>query len=368
MIAILKTRFLLLARKPASFIVITIIICAFAYVLGLGSQSKLPIAVYSDLDEKQTDVIMDELENLPETEFTIYSENEAIKSVEDGKYEVAIHFMKDGFEIITSPDFMEAPLLQNELITIYSKITQEDAIVSDYPVHQQTQVKSLLEESNENPSFNINYLNFSNDGDFIWDSKLHSLFGFSLFMVIYTVANGVFHIVMERRNHIWDRLTISSIGKTEVYIANVFYSFLIGYLQVALVLSIFHFVVGVDFYGGFSKSLVVVIPYILCIVALSIFIASIAGTPGKFNAMIAVIAVPFAMLGGAYWPLEIVTSKVILALSYISPVTYGLELLKGVTINQSSILELMQPLGLLLLMTVVFMGIGINVMEKKGQR
>ena len=52
MIDILKTKFLLLARKPASFIIITIIIGAFAYVLGLGQQSKLPIAVYSSLEEQ----------------------------------------------------------------------------------------------------------------------------------------------------------------------------------------------------------------------------------------------------------------------------------------------------------------------------
>lgn len=57
------------------------------------------------------------------------------------------------------------------------------------------------------------------------------------------------------------------------------------------------------------------------------------------------------MLGGAYWPLEIVSSKVIL---------------KGVTINARSYVELLQPLSLLLFMTVVFMGIGISVMEKKN--
>jgi len=80
----------------------------------------------------------------------------------------------------------------------------------------------------------------------------------------------------------------------------------------------------------------------------------------------AFIAVPFAMLGGAYWPLEIVSSKVILALSYISPIKYGLEILKGVTINASPYVELLQPLSLLLFMTVVFMGIGISVLEKKS--
>ncbi|WP_052130287.1 ABC transporter permease [Ureibacillus sinduriensis] len=364
---IFKTKLLLLARQPASFIIITIIICAFAYVLGLGSQSKLPIAVFSDLKDEQTKIYMAEFGNIPETEFTLVKEERAISLVEKGEYDVAVHLMGDGFELITSPDFMDSALINNELTMIYSRLTQKEAIINATPTSEQDEVERIIDKAAENPSFHIKYSSFTNDGDFIWDSKLHGLFGFSLFMVIYTVSNGVYPIIMDRRKRIWDRLTVSSIGKTEVYLANILYSFLIGYLQVVLVLSIFHFIVGVDFYGGFYNSLLMVIPYLLCIVSLSIFIASVVSTQGKFNAVIMVIAVPFAMLGGAYWPLEIVTSDVILALSYISPITYGLELLNGVTINNSSFVDLIQPLGVLLFISVVLMGIGINVMERREQ-
>ncbi|QCR32871.1 ABC transporter permease [Lysinibacillus sp. SGAir0095] len=367
MIDIIKTKFKLLIRQPASFIIITVIICAFAYVLGQGSQSKLQIAVFSELNEQQTSTYMNELHNIPETAFTLYKSDEAITLVEDGEYEVAVHLMEDGFELVISPDFKDAPLINHELTTIYSKLKQKEAIISATPINEQENVGHIIEEAAAHPSFHINYSSFSNDGAFIWDSRLHSLFGFSLFMVIYTVANGVYPIILERKNHIWNRLTVSAIGKTEIYIANILYSFLIGYLQVVLVLSIFHFVVGVDFYGGFYKSVLLMIPYLLCIVSLIIFIASIANTPGKFNAIISVIAVPFAMLGGAYWPLEVVTSEVILALSYISPITYGLELLNGVTIYNSPIDDLLLPFGVLLFMSVVLMGVGINVMERRQQ-
>ncbi|MFC7684699.1 ABC transporter permease [Ureibacillus sp. GCM10028918] len=367
MIHILKTKFLLLVRQPASFIIITIVICAFAYVLGLGSQGKFPVAVFSDLIDEQTEIYMKELEKIPEMEFTLYKADRAVSFVEDGEFEVAVHLMEDGYELITSPDFMDEALITNELTMIYSKLTQKEAIIRATPANQQDEAEQIINEAAADPSFHIKYASFTNDEDFIWDSKLHSLFGFSLFMVIYTVSNGVYPIIMDRRMHIWDRLTTSAIGKTEIYIANILYSFLIGYIQVLLVLSIFHFVVGVDFYGGFYKSLLLVIPYLLCIVALSIFIASVVSTPGKFNAIIMVIAVPFAMLGGAYWPLEIVTSEVILALSNISPITYGLELLNGVTINNSSFKDLLQPLGILLFISVVLMGIGINVMERREQ-
>ncbi|RNC99242.1 ABC transporter permease [Lysinibacillus halotolerans] len=366
MIDILKTKFLLLLRKPAGFIIITIIICTFAYILGLGQQSKMPIAVYSDLDQEQTEAFLLELKEIPEIDFTLYDEEEAIEMVKDGNTDVAVHLMEKKFELIISPSYLDAALLKNQLNRIYGEFTQQQAIIEAYDDNPSINVEEIIESADAQPSFQIQYLNFSNDGDFVWNPKLHSLFGFTLFMVIYTVANGVAHIVMERRTFIWDRLRISAIGKTEVYLANVIYCFLIGYLQVVLVLSIFY-VGGVDFYGGFGKTLLVVIPYLLCIVALAFFIASVAGTSGRFNAYISVLAVPLAMLGGAYWPLEIVSSKAILALSYVSPITYGLDLLNGVTIHSSSMNELVQPLGVLLFMTIIFMGIGINVMEKKEQ-
>lgn len=366
LIAILKTKFLLLARNPGSFIIITIIIGAFAYVLGLGQQGQMPIAVYSSLEKQSTDRVMESLEQLSTYRFSLVDEQTAVQKVEDGDVEVAVSLFEDGFELFVSANFLDAPLLQNELNTIYSQLRQKEQILDKYPEEEREKVATIFNEATENPSFSINYSNLSNDQPFIWDSKLHSLFGFSLFMVIYTLAIGIYHIVTERRNLIWDRLTVASIKKSEVYIANLLYCFIVGYVQVAMILCIFRFVIGIDFYGGFWKTLILIIPYLLCMIAIMIFIASIANTPGKYNAFITLIAVPCAMLGGAYWPLEIVSSDMLLALSYISPIRYGMELLNGATLYGQSIVELLQPAGILLFMTILFMGLGINIMEKRS--
>lgn len=72
----------------------------------------------------------------------------------------------------------------------------------------QDEVTSAIAVARTAPSFDIQYANFANEKGFKWDNGLHTLFGFALFMVIYTVANGVNHIVMERRNGIWNRLTV----------------------------------------------------------------------------------------------------------------------------------------------------------------
>ena len=207
--------------------------------------------------------------------------------------------------------------------------------------------------------------NFRNSESKVIDNQLQGIFGFSLFFVVYTIAFNVVHILEEKQGRIWDRMIVSSVKKWEMYAGNILYSFIMGYFQVLLVFVAFHYGAGVDFHGGFGKTLVVLIPYVLAIVSLSMLIAGLSKSIRQFNALIQILSVSMAMLGGAYWPIEIVSSKFMLLLGKFTPILYGMEALKGATIYSYSYTDLLQPISVLLVMAVVLMGIGINVMEKR---
>ena len=92
-----------------------------------------------------------------------------------------------------------------------------------------------------------------------------------------------------------------------------------------------------DFNGNFVEACLLVIPYVFSIVALSTLITALVKNVQQFNAMLPIVSVSSAMIGGAYWPLEIVESKFLLTLSKINPLTYGMEVLNGVTVYGYSI-------------------------------
>lgn len=336
MIAIFKTKCLLLIRNPLHYIISTLIICLFVYLMGYQSNESMAIA--SSLNEEKTTQI---LQGMPFYNYELHTELEARELVGKSKMKVAIFLYEKEFKLVVASDFMDSALLQNELKMQYQK-----ALIT----------KEL------SPAFQLNYEN----DEYIYSHSLLMLFSFSLFMVIYTVASGVSYILAERNSGVWDRLLVSSISKWQAYTANLAYAFCISYAQMILVFSIFHYVAGVDFYGKFIYVLLSLIPYLLCVIALAIFIASITSTVSQFNTMMMVIAISFSMLGGLYWSLEFVSSPIIYALSYISPIKYGLEILNGVTLYNSTWNELLQPISILLFMAVVLMGIGINMMEKKA--
>jgi ABC-2 type transport system permease protein len=97
-----------------------------------------------------------------------------------------------------------------------------------------------------------------------------------------------------------------------------------------------------------------------------VFLTGLVNNEQQFRAIISIVSVSMAMIGGAYWPLEIVSSKILLTLSKFVPVTYGMELLKGAAVYGNSISDLLYPISILFFMGVVLMGLGINLVERRN--
>ncbi|WP_102274754.1 ABC transporter permease [Cytobacillus massiliigabonensis] len=356
-------KFRLLLRKPGAFIATTIICIAFAYLLGKSSFTKVEVPVYSSLPEEEVNEIVEELNKGDSFSFVAGDEKEVKNKVASGNAEAGISLDADFFTIYQVGNTENFHLINQYVERYYLKRLQEKAVI-DLAVDSNKAIEKI-NEVKENHLFELSVASFSDDNQWVYDPGLQSLFGFALFFSIYTVAFNVVEILREKQLGIWDRLILSSTTKLEMYVGNLLYCFFIGYLQISLIFVVFKFGAGVDFYGSFGKTLILIIPYLFSIVALSIFLTGIVKTIGQFNALVPLISVSFAMLGGAYWPIEIITSETLLTISKAIPITYGMELLKGATISGLSYSELLYPVSILILMGVVMMGIGIRLMERR---
>src|SRR5699024_1928944 len=126
----------------------------------------------------------------------------------------------------------------------------------------------------------------------------------------------------------------------------------------------FRYIAGVDFGGNFVYTLLALVPYVFAIVSLCILITGLVKTAQLYNVVTSVMGLALVMIGGAFWPLGVVETKWILALSKIDPVTYGLEVANG-AVYGDAFTDLLFPISILLLMGVVLTGIGIHLMEKR---
>ncbi|WP_316252544.1 ABC transporter permease [Bacillus aquiflavi] len=340
----------------------------FAYFIGQGNEIKVSIPVYSNIENIETNSLWKQLKASDTFDFYLTSKKEVNKIVSEGKAEAGVELKQDSYRIIITSKTENVNLVRQYIETVYADVFRHDQIVkavSSQANIEITKLKDTLAEVNETPIFSLNRANFRGDQTVVIDGKLQAIYGFSLFFVIYTIAYNVLHILLEKNEGVWDRMILSPVRKWEMYTSNLLYSFVVGYIQVVLIFLVFRFGAGVDFYGGFGKTLILLIPYVFSIVAMSILITSIVKNTQQFNAVIPLVSVSMAMIGGAYWPLEIVSSDVMLTLSKFVPITYGMEALKGATVYGYSLSELMYPMSILFLMGVVMIGIGINFMEKR---
>lgn len=353
----------LLFRKPGVFIATTLICMVFAFFLGKSSYSEVQVPVYSSLPDREVDAIVEELNKSESFNYVVESEASVKNKVADGSVEAGVELEAEDFTLYQTGQTENYHLIHQDLSTFYLNMLKEKAVLE--VAGDSDEVRKGLKEVKDNPVLSLSVSSYTDEEKWIYDPSLQSLFGLTLFFSIYTVAFSVIEILREKQEGIWDRIILSPTSKMGMYAGNLIYSFIIGYVQIALIFLVFKFGTGVDFYGGFGKTLVLIIPYLFTIIAMSIFIAGLVKTIGQFNALIPLISVSFAMLGGAYWPIEIVTSDFLLALSKIIPITYGMELLKGATISGLSYSDLLFPISILLLMGVALMGIGIRLMESR---
>lgn len=367
MIGILLAKFKMFIRNPWTFVIFTGMSIGFAFILsGTGYSNAIEVPVYAVDESVQDSLVGSELSDSDAFTFKWLAEEEMMGQITSGKAEVGVKLLEDDFQMVVGVDSFNADLVKQTIQRAYAKKQQQAQIIEAshaVTTEEKEAIQKELQSAMDEPVFSIHTGNFN--GSVVDDYSFHSLFGFTLFFVIYTIAYNVLPILIEKTDGIWDRVILSPVRKWEMYVSNFIYSFITGYLQVLVIFLIFRFGAGVDFNGRFIETLLVLIPYVFAIVALAVFITAVVKNPPQFNAVLPILAVSMAMIGGAYWPIEIVESKILIALSKVNPLTYGMEVLNGVAVYGYPLEELLYPISILVLMGVIFTGIGIHLMEKR---
>ena len=359
--AILWGKFRQFIRKPGGIVVTTMICIVFSFLLGKSSFSKMEVPVFAE-KENGVPTVITELNKSESYSFKQFSKEEVKKKVEEGKASIGLILGADSYTIYRVAENSDVMLINRYVEKYYQNKQQIQSLLA---LAENQDAEKVMKENEENPILSISADHSMSEKKATYNQALQALFGFTLFFSIYTVAYTVIEILRDKQNGIWDRLILSSTSKTQLYLGHLLFSFIVGYIQIMLIFAVFNYGLGVDFSGKFYMLFILIIPYLYAIVALAILLTGLVKTASQFNSIIPLISVSFAMLGGAYWPLEIVTSKFLLLLSTFVPITYGMEMLKKAIIQSASWTELLLPIAILMLMGTLMLGIGIRLIERR---
>lgn len=353
-----------LLRQPFAVLGMIVLTVVFAVATGqVNRTSTMEVPVYTEnLSAAETNALLEELNKEESMIFQLEDEKQLKEKMERNAITMALQLEDGEYTIYTATESADISLVEAHVRNVLKTeaVLKQTSLVFDKSVEE---LKELVTSNSD--LYGVSTKSFQEE-DFIYDSSLHALFGFSLFFVVFTVSFTVSTILQHKQNGMWNRLILSPLSKAQIYLGHLSFSFLLGYAQLALIFSFFEFVIGVDLYGGYPFVLIAVIPYLFALVSLGVLISGLVTNPRQLDAIIPIIAVSMAMIGGAYWPLEIVQSEILIDLSKLVPIKYGMDMLKGATILDWSLGQFLLPASVLFCMGVLFMGIGLNLMERRA--
>ena len=181
-----------------------------------------------------------------------------------------------------------------------------------------------------------------------------------LMTVLFTSSS----IVRERETGTLEQLMVTPLLVTDLMLGKILPYALIGLLDMVLTLGVMVGFFSIPISGGFGFLCIASTVFILTSLGLGLLISTCSRTQVQSVQMTMGLLLPSLLLSGFVFPLEPMP-WFIKVISYLLPLTYYLEIIRGVVIKGSGFMELWQPFGLLAISTVVLMTLSILRFRKQ---
>ncbi|MGG0528180.1 ABC transporter permease [Bacillus pumilus] len=352
-------------KSPLTLIFLFVMPIVFSFIFGsTASDTKNPTVAFilEHSDGKLNQEIFHILEKNTKFHWIKTTESEAKDLVYDEK---AIASVKVASQL-------KSHLKENKEIfdvTVYKK-TEEYAVLSPYlketaaiiyqinqGVKEQKSVSLINALNKLNESGSISLVEKNQDGEATQQPNLIPL-GFTIMFMMFAISSSASSIHLEYKDYTWQRLLSSPIQKISVLLGYFIAYFLLGWIQLGVLLTILSIFFNV-YLGNFILILVFGSFVIGLVVSLGFMIATLSHTKKQAEVFSAIIIVGTCMLGGIYWPLDIVPD-IMKKISLAIPQTWMMsgfgEIMSG-TVNHTILLL---DITVLAAFTIVFMVIGLK--------
>jgi ABC-2 type transport system permease protein len=376
-------------KRTLFFLILFPLIFTFIFgkAFGSGGSSGVPV-VFADLDKATySRYLLDTLQaNKSIQLISKRDRDEAVKAIKDKKADLAIVIPK-GFsadlmgdrkvtvETITLPNSNTGLALKEVFNGVVNrleansgaasetvdkklkaqKITKDDASQTWKKVFQEAEKKWSPQ-----PPLSVKYQELSAKGqEKEFNSMTHYSLGFAVAFVMFTITFSAGGILQEKEKGTWNRVLSTPTRPSLILGGHLISTFIIGWLQIAILILFGQFAFNVDWGSNIFRVIIVMSFYLFAVTGLGLMITSFVKTHAQLQAIAQLILPAFAMLGGCYWPLDIVP-KIMQKIAAYIPTGQAMSALLNVVARGKSLADVQMSLYILLAMGVVFFAIGLK--------
>ncbi len=170
-------------------------------------------------------------------------------------------------------------------------------------------------------------------------------------------------VVREKEMGTLEQLIVAPISRLGFILGKAGPYAVVGFLDFYLIVAVGHAVFGVPIAGSQMLLLVAALLYVPAIVTLGLLISTFARTQQQAIFLSVFILLPSVLLSGFIFPVEAIPAAVRF-ISYLLPLTYFLDIIRGIMLKGSGFADLLVPFAALLGFAIAFVAACVYRFEK----
>ncbi len=183
-------------------------------------------------------------------------------------------------------------------------------------------------------------------------------------MQLVTMMLTAMAIVRERERGTLEQLLVSPVNRLELILGKLIPYVVLGYVDITLALLIARYVFGVTIAGNLVALYVLAFLFLASTLGFGLLISTVAKTQQQAMQMSFFVFLPSIMLSGFFFPVAAMPAA-IRPVSYAIPLTYFLEICRGVILKGQSFQHLARETAVLAVMGAAILGLAVARMRKR---
>ena len=356
-------------------LVMTTLAILLIYVFGQSfSGAGVPRVAIADLDASETSrEFADRLEEMKGFNYTVVNYEQGFQDTKDGRY-IAFVVLEEGFghdimsgdgkiTMYKSGESVEHYTLQSNIEGLVRLFTADEKFLTRTTVlfgelgieTDRESLRTIVEEQVEKyPVMKVKVASYQGAEAKGYDSLKHSFIGFILFFSMFKMVFGIGYIVDEKENRVWQRQVVSPVSMAKILSGNMIASVVVGMIQLLLMVIVSSLLFRIDWGGSMIALLLVLLAFVIAVTCMGLFLAGLVSTMQQLGSFSPIVIVSTSMIGGCMWPLEIISSKVLLFMADLTPQRWAYKALKTVIVNGGGLTEVIDSIVILLIIALVF--------------
>jgi len=173
-----------------------------------------------------------------------------------------------------------------------------------------------------------------------------------------------FAVVREREIGTLEQLFVTPVGRAGLLLGKLIPYAIVGFVEMLIVLSVMVYLFEVPIHGSLSLLLSLSMLFMICSLGLGLLVSTLARTQLEAVQFAFVIMLPSVLLSGFMFPRSEMPLPIYLV-TFLIPVTYFIEILRGVVLRGADFFDLLQPTASLALCCLLILAISVARFRKQ---